>query len=198
MFCFVLFLKKNEGLWHAPQLPVMWKSSMAFLGVLGWDASFTAWTPMTFAFTSPGWWGMRGIKDDVILKNKCMGVIVLYVNCKCWDKSASWQLPSRQQNKCVYCGRAWPALGYLATIAGKICWILFCALGTGTIQCTLYNMLPFALIAPVNFHWDKIPLCKTREPKYWPRTIKCSLWSAECKGISLKTLASVKDEEGIW
>lgn len=144
MFCFVLFLKKNEGLWHAPQLPVMWKSSMAFLGVLGWDASFTAWTPMTFAFTSPGWWGMRGIKDDVILKNKCIGVIVLYVNCKCWHKSASWQLPSRQQKKCYLL--LWESLAS-SRVFSHHCWenVLYFILCTGDRNNTVHSVQYAAL-----------------------------------------------------
>lgn len=65
-------------------------------------------------------------------------------------------------------------------------------------KCTSWNTLLFVLIEPVNFHWEKLTLCEIRVPKYWPITIKCFLWHAEGKGMSLKTLTSVEDGEGIW
>lgn len=79
------------------------------------------------------------------------------------------------------------------TTPGKMC----CKDMNNTLHFAQYVALCFNNTGQFSYQ-EKHPLCKTRGPKYWPVTINCSPWNAECEGISLKTLASVEDGGGIW
>lgn len=189
----IFLKKKNEGLCHVPHSRLC---EVVICLLQRYSLEMRPLQRMVLASISPGWWGMRGNKEDSILEKK------IGRSCPVSQAQMLRQISilttsiRAAKQRCVL----WECLASSREFSHH-CWenVLHFNLCSkdGNKKRTSWNLLLFVLIAPVNFHWEELTLCEIRVPKYWPITIKCSLWHAEGKGMSLKTLTSVEDGEGI-